>query len=325
MIKEKFKLYNYCVRNIAPITLIYCVILLCSIALLGIYKALLKENVNKKGYIVILSIIVTNLGYFLLSFSKTLSLAIFANRLSYTGSVTLLVVMYLIVNEFCNVQKNKMMNYAIMIMSLLALLLSLTGGTSIKIFYESVSISRTNNVTHLIKTYGPMHMLYGYYVFMMFIIMLVTAVRAIIKKKVISSINPVILLMLVTENMVVWYIEKLLSMEMELLSISYVTTGIIYILLFKSNNDYIKLNNTTNNEIKTADQVIEIWKEEYKLTNRELDIVKCLISNTPRSKIAEELFISEHTVKKHTTHIYEKLHITSRNDLLHKLNEDIMR
>ena len=311
-------------KSVALITLIYFVILLCSIALLGVYKALLKENVNKKGYIVILSIIVTNLGYFLLSFSKTLDLALFANRLSYIGSVTLLVVMYLIVNEFCNVQENKTMNYTIMIISLLALLLSLTGGTSIKLFYKSVSIITTNNVTHLIKTYGPTHMLYGCYVFMMFIIMFVTAIRAIIKKKVISSVNPVILLMLVTENMAVWYIEKLLSIEMELLSISYITTGIIFILLFKSNNDYIKLNNTTNNENKTTEQVIEIWKEEYKLTNRELDIVKYLINNTPRSKIAEILFISEHTVKKHTTHIYEKLHITSRNDLLHKLNEDLM-
>ena len=144
-----------------------------------------------------------------------------------------------------------------------------------------------------------------------------------VKKRVISSVNPVILLMLVTENMMVWYIEKLLSVEMELLSISYITTGVIFILLFKSNNDYIKLNNTTNNT-KTTEQVIETWKEEYKLTNRELDIVKYLINNTPRSKIAEILFISEHTVKKHTTHIYEKLHITSRNDLLYKLNEDLM-
>lgn len=304
------------------LSLIYGVILVCSILLPVIYLILLKNNIDKKGLAVFISIIIINLGYFLLSSSKTLSLAIHANRLSYLGSVILLVSMYLIVNEFCNIKGRKFLDCFVIVVSVIALTLSLTGGSSIKLYYQSVDIIIENGATQLVKVYGPLHHIYGFYVFIMFIVMIATVIYSIIKKKVISSVNPIILLLLVTENMIVWYIEKLLSVEMELLAVSYITTGGIFILLFKNNDVYEKMNNI-NKEIKTVEEVIKIWKDKYNLTKRELDIVNCLIENKARSKIAEELFISEHTVKKHTTHIYEKLDITSRNDLLYKLNEEL--
>ena len=312
--------------NVAPITLIYALLFVCAIVLVVVYRALLKGNTNKMGYIVLMAIVIVNLGYFLLSCSKSIKMAVFANRLSYVGSVILLQGMYLIVNRFCNVKRNKIVNLIILTVSFLAMLLSLTGGSSIKWYYQNVDISIISNATHLVKNYGPLHILYSCYVFGMFIIMLVTVVSSIIKKRVISSINPAILLLLVTENIAVWYIEKILAIEIELLSFSYIATGGIFILLFKSENDHALLNNIDSNKTnRTDDEIVAIWKEQYKLTNREIDIIRYLIKNTARSEIAEKLCISENTVKKHTTHIYEKLDITSRNDLLHKLNEELIR
>ena len=55
------------------------------------------------------------------------------------------------------------------------------------------------------------------------------------------------------------------------------------------------------------------------LTQRETDVLKLLLENKKRKEIAEELFVSENTVKKHTAHIYEKLEIADRSELLLKL------
>lgn len=52
----------------------------------------------------------------------------------------------------------------------------------------------------------------------------------------------------------------------------------------------------------------------YKLTKRELELGFMIVSGFTNAKIAEELYISESTVKKHASHIYEKLGVTGRKE-----------
>jgi DNA-binding NarL/FixJ family response regulator len=48
------------------------------------------------------------------------------------------------------------------------------------------------------------------------------------------------------------------------------------------------------------------------LSDREMDILRELVSGLDYRQIAEKLFISPHTVRKHIANIYDKLHVTSR-------------
>ncbi len=48
------------------------------------------------------------------------------------------------------------------------------------------------------------------------------------------------------------------------------------------------------------------------LSDREMDILKGLVSGLDYRKIADSLFISPHTVRTHITNIYEKLHVKSK-------------
>jgi DNA-binding NarL/FixJ family response regulator len=48
------------------------------------------------------------------------------------------------------------------------------------------------------------------------------------------------------------------------------------------------------------------------LTTREMDILKGLVKGLDYRKLADELFISPHTVRTHISNIYEKLHINSK-------------
>ncbi len=57
----------------------------------------------------------------------------------------------------------------------------------------------------------------------------------------------------------------------------------------------------------------------YKLTSREIEIVQLLRQGHKYQTIADKLFISDLTVKKHVRNIFEKTAATNRVELIHKL------
>lgn len=59
----------------------------------------------------------------------------------------------------------------------------------------------------------------------------------------------------------------------------------------------------------------------FHLTPKELEIVKLFSSGITNLEIANALCISETTVKKHMSHIFSKMHVTNRNQLLAKLRD----
>lgn len=48
------------------------------------------------------------------------------------------------------------------------------------------------------------------------------------------------------------------------------------------------------------------------ISDREMEILKLTVAGLDYKQIAEKLFISPHTVRKHITNIYEKLHVNSK-------------
>jgi DNA-binding NarL/FixJ family response regulator len=55
-----------------------------------------------------------------------------------------------------------------------------------------------------------------------------------------------------------------------------------------------------------------VEKYDYALSQREIEILKLTVDGYGYKQIAEKLFISSHTVKKHIANIYHKLHVTSK-------------
>ena len=54
--------------------------------------------------------------------------------------------------------------------------------------------------------------------------------------------------------------------------------------------------------------------EENVLSNREMDILKLMVDGCDYKVVADKLFISPHTVRKHIANIYEKLQVCSKVD-----------
>ncbi len=53
-------------------------------------------------------------------------------------------------------------------------------------------------------------------------------------------------------------------------------------------------------------------KYDYELSEREVEILKLTVDGYGYKHIAEKLFLSSHTVRKHIANIYHKLHVTSK-------------
>jgi len=63
-------------------------------------------------------------------------------------------------------------------------------------------------------------------------------------------------------------------------------------------------------------------RDRFNLTNREQDIITCLIQGRTNKEIAQNLKISEHTVKEHIRHLLRKTHTSSRTAILARLFND---
>lgn len=59
-------------------------------------------------------------------------------------------------------------------------------------------------------------------------------------------------------------------------------------------------------------------KEEYNLTPRETEVLKCISKGLSYKMVADELGMSIDTVRTHIRHTYEKLHVHSLNEAISK-------
>ncbi|WP_319003482.1 response regulator transcription factor [Bacillus shivajii] len=58
--------------------------------------------------------------------------------------------------------------------------------------------------------------------------------------------------------------------------------------------------------------------EDYGLSKRELEVLKCIVEGKNNKNIAEKLYISEHTVKNHLTNLFRKLDVKDRVQAISK-------
>ncbi|NWG03501.1 MAG: response regulator transcription factor [Syntrophaceae bacterium] len=62
--------------------------------------------------------------------------------------------------------------------------------------------------------------------------------------------------------------------------------------------------------------------ERAQLTQRELEVLKCMVAGYTDRKIGESLFISEHTVRTHIKSLYRKLGVSSKSRAVAKAIQD---
>ena len=217
-------------------------------------------------------------------------------------------------------------------------------------YYKNVSIEIVDGVARLIRDYGPMHILYYIYLFWYFALMLVVIIYATVKKKITSTLHTTFLLCAVLCSIIIWLAERFLPRGFEFLTVSYVISELFVLLLYGilqeygirgENGSIIIANTSTKAEEylsgtiqsdddssalfseKDIDHILACEKIMTKITEREKEVLIKLLANKQRKEIAEELFVTESTIKKHTSSIFTKLNVTNRFELYAKLKKYI--
>ena len=319
--------------NMGNLTLVYGAVAVLSILLLIGY--LLWEKKRERNFLFLIACVaVVNIGYFLLAASRTVPAAMAANAVSYFGAAYSLLAMLLIISKVCQLKKRNWRRGIFIGISTAAFLLAASGDW-LGLYYRSVDIVTVGGMTRLVKEYGPLHTLYTVYL-LSYVLIMVGIIAYAWKKQRLSAPKYAMLLMsAVLLNVAVWAVEQCFQEEFEFLSVSYIVTEVILLLVYSMLDDYgivqpdgqlISVQMLTQlNTRQIAPGSLPTGMEDMftgfadkakTLSSAERRILNLYIAGHDIAEIPDLAYISIHTVKKHNHSIYQKLGVSSRDELM---------
>ena len=313
--------------------IVYSSIAVLSLLLLIGYF-LWEKKKTKHMTMLFASVAVANIGYFLQSVSDTLNGALWANRVSYLGSAYLILLMLLIIMDVCQVGRKPWMKGTLLAVSTAAFLLAASGGWN-SLYYKAVDLVEINGMTRLVKEYGPLHTLYPVYLLSYFAMMVSVIGYAAKNRKLASPKYAVFLACVVLLNIGVWAVEQVIDVDFEFLSVSYIVAEVMLLLIYGMLRDYgivqpsgalvsVQMLTRLHTQSTPAgqlppdmDRLFRSFVEKARtLSLAERRILQYYIDGYKTADIPDLAFISIHTVKKHNRSIYQKLEVSSRDELM---------
>ena len=323
----------------ADVSTIYIAAALLSLLLLiGCLLSLRK----KRSWFVLLfsSVLVVNTGYAILSLSTCLEMALWANRISYLGSVFLPLSMLMIILNATNTPYRKCLPHLLLGIAVAIFFIAASPGI-LDIYYKDVSFEIVNGVAVLVKVYGPLHPVYLVYLLGYFLAMVVVIIWAQIKKTIDTTAHAIVIAIAVFVNIGVWFIEQITVIEFEMLSVSYIISELFLLgvhLVMKENQQLRTImkqvesvRHYVENEKTAPDAVLEqpLSGETFEplrlecfingltqLTPTEREIYNAYTARMTTKEIMAKLNIKESTLKYHNRNLYSKLGVSSRKELL---------
>ena len=315
---------------------VYGIAMAVSLVMIGVYYFVDRKHDKWLG-LLFGSVAVCDIGYFLLSLSDTLDAALWANRLAYLGSVFLPFSLLMMIMTLSRFTYPKWLPKVLVAANTVMLLIAASGGF-LPIYYKDVSLGFVDGYPVLIKEYGPFHPVYKVFLFAYFAAMVAVIAHTAVKKTVVSSKHTVFLAFVVIGNIAIWLVENMIHSSFEFLSISYIVTEGMILFLYSILQDY-GITDTSKEAVTVTEQhtetveaiksftgeqiesIMKSWNAVNTLSQREKEVLRFLLENKKRKVIADTLFVTESTIKKHTAAIYRKLETANRAELFEKAKE----
>ncbi len=286
---------------------------------LGCIPLLKKRELWMTGLFGAISVV--NCGYFLLAISKTLEQALWANRLAYLGSVFLPMMMLMAMLRVCKIRGPKWLPFSLLGVCIVIFFIAASPGW-LPIYYKEVSLVIEGGVASLKKEYGPLHILYLFYLLSHFASLIAAMIYAGRKKKLESSAHAAILAVAVFVNIGVWLLEQLIKIDFEILSISYIISELFLLgLYFMIQENERRLQQALAERERApegeanAAKLAAFEKGIASLTKTERAVFDLYCQGKNTLFVLEALSIKENTLKYHNRNLYAKLGISSRKEL----------
>ena len=315
------------------LTIVYGAVAVLSVLLFAAY--FLWEKKRERNFLFLLGCVsAANVGYFLLAVAGSLAFSKAANVVSYFGSAYAVLAMMYIIADVCRMERKPWLRYTLIGISTAAFLLAASGDW-LGLYYTGVSIKTVNGMTRLVKDYGPLHILYTLYLLGYILGMAGIILYAWKKQKITSPKYTMLLMMAVLLNLGVWAVEQAVDIDFEFLSVSYIVTEVFLLLLYGVLQDFglvqpggslvsvQMLTQLYSRQLEpeklppNMEELFQAFAEKVStLSSAERRILDYYIAGHDATDIPELAFISIHTVKKHNHSIYQKLEVSSRDELM---------
>lgn len=197
--------------------------LVCFIMAFGLFlwQILSDERRSVTQHILLAVVVIANGGYCALLHTSNLQEAILAQKIIYIGGCFLPMLYFITVCEICrvNIKRN--------VICVLYVIQGMIYGTVCTIgitdwYYKNVEFHKENGLVYLTKEYGPFHMLYVISMYLYFALALAVVVRALYKRKSISTKGVVIMLVSFFLAIVCYVGERMLGLKFEIMPMAYI-------------------------------------------------------------------------------------------------------
>ena len=311
-------------------TIAYGLIFALSLMMPPLYFAFIRKKQDEPWLLVLfLCVCVVTLGYFLVSLSKTVEFALWANKITYLGQVFVPMCMFMIISKLCGFAYKKCFLGVLIGLAVLMYAIVFTAGW-LDWYYTSATLEFENGSAYLVKEYGVLHLTNLIYVIAYFVAMLVVCITSLVKKKDASQKLAGFMLAIVLGNVGMWIIEKITTWNFEMLATSYIMSVLAYFFVYLLLQDYIrKVDVPAPTMEKTRvivldsipkaerlERVLKLLPADKTLTARQMEMLDGLLDGKSQKEIAADLHISESTVKWHFGILYTTLNVSGKDEIL---------
>ncbi len=183
-------------------------------------------------YAIILCIVlgVANIAYLFLAVSTDLNELILANKITYIGGLFAPFLVFLIVSKICGITPPKLYTGGLFIATIVVLSLVFSTGYS-HIYYDEIYLKNWNGIAYIDKTYGPAHVVYIILLYGQIAVSMGIVIYTLFRKKSISKRTVSILLVAVIASSIVYLLERIFGVELDLMPFVYSISIIVVAIL----------------------------------------------------------------------------------------------
>ncbi len=308
----------------------YGLIFALSLIMPSLYFAFIRKKQDEPWlFVLFLCVCVVTLGYFLVSLSKTVEVALWANKITYLGQVVVPMCMFMIISKLCGYTYKKWVLGVLIGLAVIMYAIVFTTGW-LDWYYTNATLAFEDGSAYLVKEYGVLHPTNLIYVVAYFVAMLVVCIVSLVKKKDASQKLAGFMLAIVLGNVGMWIIEKIATWNFEMLAISYIMSVLAYFFVYLLLQDYIRKVDvpapTTEKtrvivldsipKAERLERVLKLLPADKTLTTRQMEMLDGLLDGKSQKEIAADLHISESTVKWHLGILYTTLNVSGKDEIL---------
>jgi len=233
------------------VTLFYFIVFVLSLALA--LKCLLQnKNMDTLFVLFFGAIIINCAGRYLLSISEGLEMAVWANKFLYVGGVYAPLLALLVLARLCNIKIPRVLSGLLTLYSTIVLCFVMTIG-KYDIYYKSVELVERNGYSYLLKTYGPMHILYPIMMIIYALCMIGFMFQAFRKRHYISFRIVATVSLTCFSIAFIYLVERAMGIEISILAVGYLIGLFLLIKYF----NYLNMYDMSSNVITTVEKMKE--------------------------------------------------------------------